>query len=84
MAQTIKDYLNSKEFKKAYKCWGYSNKLYDTKGEPIDGDKYELYDDEKWETFISTHEVERVEEGWELGDDHEMYAYAKIIVKGDF
>jgi len=81
---TIKEYLNSKEFKREYKCWGYATQLYDTNGKKIDGDKYELYDDEKWDKFITTYEVDHVEQGWELGCDHEMYAYAKIYVKGDF
>lgn len=78
---TIKEYLNSKEFKNDYQCWYYDKRLVDEQGNELSNDKYQFYDDEKWEEFISNHNVIKVERGWELGDDHEMYAFAKIFVE---
>ena len=50
--QTVKQFLNSSYFKNKYKCWYYANRLYNQYGEEIDGDKYELYDDEKYNDLI--------------------------------
>ena len=78
--KTLKQYLNSREFKKEYGCWYGANKLYDMSGELIDTDKYELYDDEVFERFSNQFLVMKVEQGWELGCDGEMYAFAKIYL----
>lgn len=79
---TIKEYLNSKQFKKEYKCWHYAHRVFDEKGNDLyQDDSLELYEDENWENFVNTHEVLKVEMGWELGDDHESYAFAKITTR---
>ena len=79
---TIRDYLNSKQFKKEYKCWNYAHRLFDEKCNDLySNDNLELYDDEIWDEFVDTHEILNVEMGWELGDDHEMYAFAKITTR---
>lgn len=78
--RTLKQYLNSREFKKEYGCWYCANKLYDMSGELIDTDSYSLFDDEIFDDFANEHIVMKVEKGWELGDDHEMYAFAKIYL----
>lgn len=79
---TIRNYLNSKQFKKEYKCWGYAHRLFDEKGNDLyDNTNLELYDREIWYKFVDTHEVLKVEMGWQLGDDHEKYAFAKITTR---
>lgn len=79
---TIRDYLNSKQFKKEYKCWFYAHRLFDEKGNDLySNDNLELYDDEVWDKFVDTHEVLNVEMGWKLGDDYERYAFAKITTR---
>lgn len=76
---TIKEYLNSRKFKKEYKCWHYAYKIYGEDGKCLfEDDSFPWYDDEWAEKFLAEHDVEFVEMGWELGDDHEMYAFAKI------
>lgn len=76
---TLKQFLNSKVFKNEYKCWYYHHKFYDVNNNELSNDEYEFWDDEKYEDFINTHEYVSHETEWELGDDHEMYAYCKIV-----
>ena len=77
---TIKDYLNSKAFRKEYKCWYYAKKLFDENGNDL-GKVFDFGDDGVWEDFIATHLVVNTETGWELGDDHELYAYCRITTR---
>lgn len=80
---TIAKYLKSKDFKREYACWWYAWRAYRDDESEIDNDEYELWNDEKYEEFINTHEVDHVETGWEYNDgDGEMWAFAKIYVKG--
>ena len=75
---SIKEYLNSKQFKRDYKHRDYANRIYDERGNDV-CDFIDLGDDDIWESFINTHEVLKVEMGWELGSDNESYAFAKIF-----
>lgn len=77
---TIKEYLSSREFKKEYKCWNYAHKIYGEDGKNLlEDDYFEWWDDEKANYWLNRLQVYNVEQGWELGDDHEMYAFAKIF-----
>lgn len=81
-APTVWEFLHSSEFAKSFKCWGYANRIYYENGESVHNNGVDLGNDEEWEKFTKSHEVARTETGWELGDDHESYAFCKIFVKG--
>ena len=78
--QTVAQFLKSQQFKKEYKCWGLACRFYNQYGEDI-GEKYELYDDEKYNIFINTKIVIKTVKGWELNDAHEMNAFCKIYIE---
>lgn len=78
--QTIAQFLKSKSFKAQYRCWGYAWRVYNQYGEDV-GEKYELYDDEKYNIFINTKIVIKTLKGWELNDSHEMDAFCKIYIE---
>ena len=76
---TIKKYLASSKFKKEYKCWHYAHKIYGEDGKCLFNDDSFDWTDDAWvDEFLSNHEVCDVYMDWELGDDHELYAFAHI------
>ena len=79
--QTVNEFLKSKQFKKEYKCWGYSFRFYNQYGEEWNQEKYNNLTDEEYNKLIGAKIVIKTEQGWELGDDHEMYAFCKIFIE---
>lgn len=79
---TIKEYLNSRKFKKDYKIWYYHFDIVDESGNSIQfKEELNLIDPECREEFLNTHDVLKVETAWELDDAYESYAYAKITTR---